>query len=402
MKYFQKFIIFSLVIVLVGLFSKGFVLAISDCSGLDEDDRGVCLQNNIRELESKIKKAQNSARSLQNEIEVFDGQVRLQQAKINKIVFEINQLEKQIDELSERLEGLSISLDRLSKILIERIQTQYKQKRTSPELANLFSSSFNQILTRFKYLSIAQKQTAQSMEKAEAQRLTYDEQKRVKEEKQKEVEDKRRVLQGQQDILNSQKAAKERFLTETKNSESAYQSQLASARAELEAIQAIIAGHGTEGESETVNKEDRIASVIQGSSCNSNGTHLHLIFAKNGSVQNPFGFLKSIDSQNCSGSFCGSADGDPFNPSGSLDWPISGTIKLSQGYGYTWAVKYTWVGKIYNFHDGVDVNGSSSTIKAIDKGKLYRGSYRVGCTLRYVRLEHENDNIVTYYLHVNY
>ena len=175
---------------------------------------------------------------------------------------------------------------------------------------------------------------------------------------------------------------------------------LEQARAEYTAIQGIIAGAGTETKLREVKKGDAIASVISGASCNSSGGHLHFIIQDNGAVVNPFAYLKSVDYSNCSGSSCGSSDGDSFSPSGSWDWPLNPPIELEQGYGSTWGVRNTWVGRIYSFHNGIDINGSSNTVSSVADGELYKGSYAVGCALSYVKVVHKESNIVTFYLHV--
>ena len=222
-------------------------------------------------------------------------------------------------------------------------------------------------------------------------------------ESQEELQDQ---LEIQKKNLDSQKKAKANLLQVTRNDEKRYQQLLAAARAEFEAIQAIIAGQGVEKEVGSVNEGDRIASVIQGSSCNSSGSHLHFIVRQGNSALNPFSYLNSgVSYENCSGSSCGSSDGDPFNPSGSWTWPINSPIKFTQGYGYTWAVRNSWVGRIYSFHNGIDINGeSSSTVKAVKSGTLYTGSYSgyKGCSLRYVRVDHDNSDLDTLYLHINY
>ena len=202
------------------------------------------------------------------------------------------------------------------------------------------------------------------------------------------------------------KAAKAILLEQTRSDEKKYQQLLSSARAEFEAIQAIIAGKGTEEEVGKVSQGARIATVIQGPSCNSSGPHVHFIVRQGTSTQNPFSYLRAgVDYENCSGSSCGSADGDSFNPGGSWDWPVNPKIKYSQGYGSTWAVRNTWVGRVYQFHNGIDINGvSSSEVKAVRSGVLFRGSYSgsSGCRLRYVRVDHDDSDIDTLYLHINY
>ncbi len=154
-----------------------------------------------------------------------------------------------------------------------------------------------------------------------------------------------------------------------------------------------------------VSEGEKIASIIQGASCNSSGAHLHFIVTSGGNTQNPFNYLKSgIEYRNCSGAGdC--SDGDPFNPSGSWSWPINPPVRFVQGYGSTWAVQHTWVGQIYNFHNGIDIySDSSSDVKAVKSGSLYRGSYggSRGCRLRYVKVSHDEGGFETFYLHINY
>jgi hypothetical protein len=211
-------------------------------------------------------------------------------------------------------------------------------------------------------------------------------------------------LTDQKSSLDAQKVAKSTLLSQTKNNEKRYQQLLAQAKSEFEAIQAIIAGKGEEQEIGKISQGARIASIIQGASCNSDGSHLHFIVKSGDSTQNPFSYLKSVDFENCSGSSCGSSDGDPFNPGGSWDWPATPKIKFSQGYGGTWAIRNTWVGRVYNFHNGIDFDGASSDVKAVKSGTLFRGSY-IGynsCRLRYVRVDHDDSDLETLYLHINY
>ena len=151
------------------------------------------------------------------------------------------------------------------------------------------------------------------------------------------------------------------LLVVTRNDEKRYQSLLAAAKSEFEAIQAIIAGQGDETEIGPVEQGARIASIIQGASCNSSGSHLHFIVRQGDIALNPFAYLSSgIGVENCSGSSCGSADGDPFNPSGSWNWPISSPVKFTQGFGSTWATRNTWVGRIYSHHNGIDIDNEGA------------------------------------------
>ena len=215
------------------------------------------------------------------------------------------------------------------------------------------------------------------------------------------VQDSKKKLDVQKKNLASIRAERDNLLKQTKNNEANYQKLLQQARLELEAISAVLAGKGIEAKIGDVNQGDKIATIISGASCNSGGSHLHFIVKNGDDVENPFNYLKPVNYSNCSGSSCGSSNGDPFNPRGSWDWPLNPSITLNQGYGSTWATIHTWVRRIYSFHNGIDIVGSSTEVKAVQSGTLYRGSFTgSSCRLPYARVQHKDSNISTYYLHV--
>jgi len=207
--------------------------------------------------------------------------------------------------------------------------------------------------------------------------------------------------------LAQQKADKERLLEITKNNEKRFQALLAQARAELIAIRGILAGQGKEVEVGGVSEGQKIATLIEGDSCNSSGTHLHFMVSQNSDTHNPFSYLNgSVSYTNCSGSGywpnCNN-DGDPFNPSGSWNWPLNSPIIFTQGYGPTWAIEHKpWIRAIYTFHNGIDIVSNSLEVKAVRAGKLYQGIYEGGCNLTYVRVDHDDSDLDTLYLHVIY
>ncbi len=349
------------------------------------------LGSQISEYTQKITELRAKAGTLANQIAQFDAQIRLTELKID-------QTQEQIILLGGRIDQLQISLEDLKSAFSQRAVETYRMSRLSDSALILFSApDINKAVSRYHYLKRIQESDRKLLEKLEKARTSYVEQK-------DELVELEAVLGVQKEELDGQKAAKNHLLAETKNDEAKYQDLLAQAKAEFEAIQAIIAGKGDETEVRKVSKGERIASIIQGPSCNSNGTHLHFIVSQNAAALNPFTYLKPIDYENCSGSSCGSGDGDAFDPHGSWDWPISAPIKFSQGFGYTWAVQNSWVGRIYQFHNGIDVNSGDSSVRAVQAGVLFQGSYTGsdGCRLRYVRVHHDEGGLDTFYLHINF
>ncbi len=343
------------------------------------------LADEISQYETELSKLKGQAGTLSNQIAQFDAQIRL-------TTLRVNQTEEKITLLGGRIGQLQTSLESLSKAFSTRVAYSYKMSRihepflmliTSPNLSSAFSS--------YEYLKRIEEADRSLLVRLQDAQVSYVEQKKDQEVLQKQLED-------QKATLNSQKTAKNALLIQTKNDEKKYQSLLASAKSEFEAIQAIVAGKGQETPSGKVSEGQRIASIIQGPSCNSSGSHLHFMVAENGNTLNPFSYLKSgIAFNNDSG-------GDPFNPSGGWEWPIAAPIDYNQGYGVTWCVKYGTCGRIYSMHNGIDIMSPNSEVKAVKSGSLFRGSYTgsSGCRLRYVRVDHDDSSYDTFYLHINY
>jgi peptidoglycan hydrolase CwlO-like protein len=360
------------------------------------------LNNKIKEYEAKVSDLKSQGNSLSSQIEAMDNQIKLTEYRINATKQQISDITDDITAAVKRMKNLEGSLTDVSKVLLNRVVATYKAggDETLPVL--LTSHNFANALSRANYLRIVQAHDKELLLNTQQAKNDYANQKQILEDKKKKVESLQAQLQGYTDQLDKDKAAKQSLLNATQNDEKKYQELLSRARSEYSAIQGILAGNGSEVEAGHVSEGDHIASIIPGASCNSGGAHLHFIVSRNGATDNPFGYLKGIDNTNCSGSSCGSGDGDPFNPSGSWDWPISGPITMYQGYGSTWAVRNTWVGNIYSFHNGIDIRGSSGDVHAVKAGTLYRGSYAgQSCRLPYVRVHHE-DGLDTFYLHVYY
>lgn len=357
------------------------------------DERLKALSDEIAKYEQELKRLSEEKNTLSNQIAQYDAQIRL-------TILKISQTEEKINLLGGRITQLQESLESLTSAFIVRANQTYKMARfNEPYLLLLSSKNLTEAVSSFHYLKRIQEADRNLLERLKSARENYIREKTDQEALQAQLE-------NQKAQLASQKSAKTKLLEQTKNDEARYQTLLSRARAEFEAIQAIISGKGEETQVGHTNEGDKIASMIQGASCNSSGTHLHFMVVQGGNAFNPFNYLRGgVSYENCSTISCGSPDADPFNPTGSWNWPINEKIKFNQGYGSTWAIKNTWVGRIYNSHNGIDIDSESSLdVKAVKSGTLYRGGYTGynGCRLRYVRVDHDDSDLETYYLHINY
>ena len=347
----------------------------------------------IEELQAKLNEIQGQKQTLSKTIDYLNTKIKLTGKQIENTEAEILILENEVSALSGKITILDSNLGKLSTLLVNRINTTYKRAvSTQPVYLLLTTDGFGEFLKRYKYLRVDQKNDRIVMYELESARTNFNVQKEAKEVKQDELEKARKKLVVQKNSLDQQQREKQSLLSVTRNDEKRYQELVSRAKAELEAIQAVIAGKGKETEVKDVNEGDNIASIISGESACSTGTHLHFEVTKDSSRVNPFGVLKSISLT------WDNADAQT-NGSGSWIWPINEPVRITQSYGNTsYSSRYAG-----NFHTGIDIVSENLGVKAVKPGKLYRGAIACGGgTLRYVRVDHKDDGYDTYYLHVNY
>lgn len=358
----------------------------------------------------KISSLNNDLTTLKQAISTLDSKIYLAQAQINQTQSQIDLLEKEITVLNGVLTSVNQSMTDLSKIYIARVQESYRRSRIS-QLDLIFSSeSFGDFFTKLKYLNTVKAKDQLILKELENSKQDYDQRKQAKVTKQQEVESLKSKLLAQKKTLDAQKKDKNNLLSLTQNDEKKFEEIRRSAQAELAAIQDIIAGKGVEEFQKDVKTGDKIASIIEGGSCSSTGTHLHFTVAKGDSSLNPTGYLKSM---NPTWDLCGwwSPCDNSVNFSGSWDWPLHGNITITQLYGLTGYAK-TGVYGYYDKdrkqpvpHNGVDMVSDNREVYSTIDGKLYRGSYYIkykNCYLRYVSVKSNEGDLRTLNLHINY
>lgn len=364
-----------------------------DCANLSIEAKVTCYQ-------AKVNQLQGQKQTLASAINFLNSKMALTQAQINQTEEELKKLEEEISILSVKIVRLDENLTNISKLLVSRIGASYKRSLFNPIFMLFSTDGLTSFFQRSKYLEFAQQNDRALLLEMQTSKNQHEEQKKMEEEKQKLAEILKQKLATQNSALIVQRQSKEKLLEMTKNDEMTYQSLLATARAEMAAIQSIVSGGGKEEKVGNINEGERIASIIYGRSACSSGSHLHFEVVENKANHNPANYLKS---QEANWDLCGWwADCDtPFSFTGSWSWPINGKPRITQGYGQT---AYSRTGA-YNGgpHTGLDMISDDMAVKAAKTGTLYKGNISCGGgVLRYVKIDHQNSDISTYYLHVNY
>lgn len=349
------------------------------------------LEKQIAEYQAKLSELSGQKQTLAQAMAVLNTQIKLTEAKISASASQLDKLGVEISDLSGKITSLDYSLTDLTKLFISRVRETYMRRSNYDTEIIAQSSGLSDILRNIEYAKKVRDHDRTVLVSLEKSRLDYDTQKQVKELKQKEIAALRKKLDADKAALAGQVKSKNQLLSETKNSEAQFQKLLAEAQAELIAIKGIIAGLGREVKIKNVAEGERVASIIQGASPCSTGTHLHFEVTQGGSRRNPFDLLRNISL------IWDNAD-PAQNGAGSWNWPLNDPIRISQGYGHTsYSRRYT-----ADLHTGVDMISSNSTVVSVKAGELYQGSMKCGSgNLLYVRVK-QADNFDTYYLHVNY
>lgn len=344
--------------------------------------------------QDKINSNRQEQTTLKQVISTINSKINLAQGQINQTLVQISQLEKDIEVLGGVLDKVNQSIIDLSKIYQARVRESFRRSRIDQNLQIFASSNFSDFFTKLKYLNTIKTKDQLILKELDSSRQDYDQRRQSKIDKQLEIEKLKKKLEDQKKIFGAQQKEKQQLLIATANDEKKFQALLAKARAELAAIESIIAGKGSETEVGDVSIGEKIASIISGQSACSTGTHLHFEVVQDASHQNPTGFLKNKEIV-----WDNQPDGQ-FGFGGSWDWPLNDKIRITQGYGHT-AYSSRYAG---NTHTGIDMASvDSSDVKAVRKGKLFRGSIPCGGgTLKYVHIKHSDDKLDTFYLHVNY
>ncbi len=354
-------------------------------------DQSSDIQKEIDELTEKIAETQKKEKTLGSQIGYMDSQIRLGTLRITETTARITQLENDITDLGTKLDKLEQSLTFLSSVALSRIATTYKTGRTSYFFYLFSADSIGDFLLRNDFIQRAQAHDKKVLFEVQQAKTTYGEQKELREAKKQEAEKLKLQLEVQQKQLDVQKKEKQTLLTQTRNDEAEYQRQLQQALSEKNALEAALVSGVAVG---PVEKGAPIALVGNtGYPDCSTGAHLHFEVRKNNSWVNPGEYLKNHtvkDEQN---------GGETSIGSGNWEWPLEGTVRVTQYYGktpYSW--RYAYSGGI---HTGIDMTSeTSSVIRAPEKGTLYTATQSCGRSTIKIKYIDHGDGLISFFLHV--
>ncbi|MBI3619573.1 C39 family peptidase [Candidatus Roizmanbacteria bacterium] len=202
------------------------------------------VEQKIMEYQTKLDSIRKEKNTLSSQIQYMDTQIYLTELRILDTESKIFTTQKEIELLTARIENLDSSLDHLSKLLIKRIVDGYKKGGVSFFALVLNSDNADDLINRIKYEKTAKNNNQKLLIHVQETKLNFEEQKKLREDKKNKLAALTVNLNRQKVDLDTQKAQKQKLLTDTQNDETTYQRLLAQAQAQLAAFKSFVVTAG--------------------------------------------------------------------------------------------------------------------------------------------------------------
>lgn len=202
----------------------------------DNSDQLKQLNEKIKQLEQKVSDLKSQENTVSSQINVMDNKIKLTEYRINATKEEIAEVTQDISTASKKIKNLEGSVSDMTKVLINRIRATYQAGGGDTMQVIMSSGDVSDLISRANYLRLIQEHDKHLLYDTQQARNDYANQKDIFESKKQKVLALQTQLQDYTTELDQEKKDKENLLQATKNDEAHSQTQLAQARAQINAF----------------------------------------------------------------------------------------------------------------------------------------------------------------------
>ena len=163
------------------------------------------LTKKIEEYQRKLKELSVQKNTLSSQIQYMNTLINLTTLKIQDTEEKVNKTQKEIELLTSRIEGLDGSLNYLTKLLVKKVIAGYKNHSFSLLQVIMDTSNASDLLSKYKYIKIAQENNQKLLVQVQETKLNFEEQKKIRQIKKEELDLLEKQLIDQKNDLNYQK-----------------------------------------------------------------------------------------------------------------------------------------------------------------------------------------------------
>lgn len=185
-----------------------------------------------KDYQVQLSAKQNEKASLSNQLSLIDANLEKIELDIEETSLEIAKLNLEVKKIELDALNLDNKIDKQKKQISSLLKLIYKQEQVSTLEALLLNDTLSGFLSQIKYLQNTNEKLSESITELRNQKEKLDKNKFVLESKNEDALALKVKLEDKKDNLNYEQSQKTNILSQTMESESAFQALLAKAKAE--------------------------------------------------------------------------------------------------------------------------------------------------------------------------
>ncbi len=198
------------------------------------------IESQVKELRDYITAKQQEIISLNNQLTITDSRIELIQLQLKATQIDIEKTAAEIEKTETEIVEKEAEIDKQKELIGKVIRKIYMEKDTNIVSIIVESKTFSELVEKTEYLARVRAQLKDTLDKLKVLKIELEQEKEDLEIKMEELEELRQEKELEESGLEEQKYTKIKLIENTQGQEAEFQSRLAQAQAEEQAVTAEI------------------------------------------------------------------------------------------------------------------------------------------------------------------